>query len=233
MNFFYPLMQAYDSVVIKADVELGATEQKFNLAIGRNIQKEFNQEPQIILTLPVLEGTDGKQRMSKSLGNYIGIDEPPENIYGKTMSIQDEYILRYFELVTDVDGEELKSIAVQLRDEKTNPRDLKKYLARTLVRMYYDDKAPLHAEKEFEKVIVGGGLPEDIPEFKTDLAQERLDALLVMTKLAPSKGQARRLIQGGGVSVDDQKISDTFAMVKIEDGQILKVGKRNFIKIKK
>jgi len=230
-EFFYPLMQAYDSVVIKADVELGATEQKFNLAIGRNIQKEFNQEPQIILTLPVLEGTDGKQRMSKSLGNYIGIDEDPVNIYGKTMSIKDEYILRYFELVTDVDGEELKSIAGQLRDPKTNPRDVKKYLARTLVRMYYDIEASKHAEAEFKKVIADKGIPENIPEFKTDLIEERLDTLLVLTKMAASKGQARRLIQGGGVSINDKKITDTFAKVKIEDGQILKVGKRHFIRI--
>jgi len=232
-EFFYPLMQAYDSVVIKADVELGATEQKFNLVIGRNIQKEFAQEPQIVLTLPVLEGLDGKQRMSKSTGNYIGIDEEPAEMYGKTMSIPDELILRYFELITDVDSKELKSIKAQMHNEKTNPRDVKKYLARTLVRMYHGTSASQQAEQAFENVIVNKGLPDKLPEFKTDLDEERLDALLVLTKLASSKGKARRLIQGGGVSLDSQKITDPFAMIRLKDGRILKVGKRNFMKIRK
>jgi len=230
-EFFYPLMQAYDSVVIKADVELGATEQKFNLAIGRSIQKEFGQEPQIILTLPVLEGLDGKQRMSKSLGNYIGIDEDPVNVYGKTMKIQDEFILRYFELVSDVSSADLKKMAAQLRDPDTNPRDLKKHLAFTLVRMYHGEEAAKHAAEQFVKVIVDKEIPEDMPEFKTDLSESRIDDLLFAAKLAPSKGQARRLIKGGAISVNKEKITDPFFVLKIEDGQIIKAGKRKFVKL--
>jgi len=232
-EFFYPLMQAYDSVVIKADVELGATEQKFNLAIGRSIQKEFNQEPQIILTMPVLEGLDGKQRMSKSLGNYIGIDEDPVNVYGKTMKIQDEFILRYFELVSDVNSAELKEMAAQLRDPETNPRDLKKHLAFTLVRMYHGEEAANHAAEQFVKVIVDKEIPEDMPEFKTDLSESRLDDLLLAADLAPSKAQARRLVKGGAVSVNKKKIADPFYVLKIEDGQIIKAGKRKFVKLRK
>ncbi|MBN2425223.1 MAG: tyrosine--tRNA ligase [Calditrichaceae bacterium] len=230
-EFFYPLMQGYDSVAIKADVELGATEQKFNLVIGRSIQKEFNMEPQVILTLPVLEGLDGKQRMSKSLGNYIGIDEPPKEIYGKTMSIPDDCIYRYFELVTDVDGKELKNIHQQLHDEKINPRDIKKYLGRTLVRMYHGTDAALTAEKEFENIFVKKNLPDEIPEFKVNQTEIRIDDLIVNSKTAESKGQARRLVEGGGVSIDGNKISDPFYMVAVTDGMILKVGKRKFVKL--
>lgn len=230
-EFFYPLMQGYDSVVIKADVELGATEQKFNLVIARSIQKEFNIEPQIVLTLPVLEGLDGKQRMSKSLGNYIGIDESPREIYGKTMSIPDDCIYRYFELVTDVDSHELKNIYQQLQDEKTNPRDVKKYLGRTLVRMYHSAQASQEAEKEFENIFIKKDLPDEIPEFRVEQAVVRIDDLLVVTQTAESKGQARRLIQGSGVSIDGEKITDPFHQVTITNGMILKVGKRKFVKL--
>jgi tyrosyl-tRNA synthetase len=231
-EFFYPLMQGYDSVEIKADVELGATEQKFNLVIGRNIQKEFGGEPQIILTLPVLEGLDGKQRMSKSLGNYIGIDEAPAQMYGKTMSIPDDLIYRYFELVTDVDGEELNNIKAQLANPNTNPRDLKKYLGRTFVRMYYGKAASDAAEKEFENVFVKKSVPDEIPEVKLSAGVMRIDTLLMETNTADSKGAAKRLIKGGGVSLDNAKISNPFEDIHLKDGQILKVGKRKFVKIK-
>jgi len=230
-EFFYPLMQGYDSVMIKADVELGATEQKFNLVIGRNIQREYGQEPQVILTLPVLEGLDGKQRMSKSIGNYIGIDEAPKEIYGKAMSIPDELIYRYFELVTDVDKNELLDIHRQLQDSSVNPRDVKKYLARTLVRLYYDQTAAEQAEKEFENIFVKKDLPDEIPEVVVGQNTIRISDLLVQTNTAESKGQARRLIQGGAVSLDGERIEDPFFEVKIKNGQILKVGKRKFVKI--
>ena len=230
-EFFYPLMQAYDSVVIKADVELGATEQKFNLVIGRNIQKEYGQEPQIILTLPVLEGLDGKQRMSKSLGNYIGIDEAPEEMYGKTLSIPDNLIMRYFELVTDVDLSELKEIAAKLQDPAVNPRDIKRYLARTIVRMYHDEQAAARSEAHFDQVFVKKDIPDDIPEVAVGQDQMRIDDLVVFAGMAKSKGEARRLIQGGGVSLDGEKITDPFHTVRIKKGQVLKVGKRRFARL--
>ena len=230
-EFFYPLMQAYDSVIIKADVELGATEQKFNLVIGRNIQKEYGQEPQIILTLPVLEGLDGKQRMSKSLGNYIGIDEAPEEMYGKTLSIPDNLIMRYFELVTDVDLSELKEIAAKLQDPAVNPRDIKRYLARTIVRMYHDEQAAARAEAHFDQVFVKKDIPDDIPEVAVGQDQMRIDDLVVFAGMAKSKGEARRLIQGGGVSLDGEKITDPFHTIQIKKGQVLKVGKRRFARL--
>lgn len=231
-EFFYPLMQGYDSVVIESDVELGATEQKFNLVIGRSIQKEYKQEPQIILTLPVLEGLDGKQRMSKSLGNYIGIDEAANQIYGKTMSIPDELIFRYFELITDVQTGELNNIKKQLQ-EGVNPRDIKKYLGRTLVRMYHGEKNVNGAEKAFEDLFVKKDVPDEMPEIKISEDVMRIDDLMVLTQTADSKGAARRLVQGGGVSVDGEKITDPFTEIKINGENVLKVGKRKFVKLVK
>jgi tyrosyl-tRNA synthetase len=232
-EFFYPLMQGYDSVVIKSDVELGATEQKFNLVIGRSIQKEYDQEPQCILTLPVLEGLDGKQRMSKSTGNYIGIDEPGNEIYGKTMSIPDEMIYRYFELITDVDAAELTKIKEQLEKGLVNPRDSKKYLGRTLVRMYHGEGQVDAAEKAFENLFVKQDIPDEMPEMKMTEAEMRIDDLMVFTKTAESKGAARRLVQGGGVSINGEKITDAFTVVKNDSEKILKVGKRKFVRILK
>ncbi|MCB0283919.1 MAG: tyrosine--tRNA ligase [Calditrichaeota bacterium] len=230
-EFFYPLMQGYDSVVIKSDVELGATEQKFNLVIGRNIQKEYEQEPQIILTLPVLEGLDGKQRMSKSTGNYIGIDEPANEIYGKTMSIPDELIYRYFELITDVNASELAEIKIKLSDASVNPRDIKKYLGRTLVRMYHGAGKVDEAEKAFENLFVKKDVPDEMPEMQVGQPEIRIDDLMIFTNTADSKGAARRLVQGGGVSIDGEKISDTFAMIQLDKPKVLKVGKRKFVKV--
>ncbi len=229
-EFFYPLMQGYDSVEIKADVELGATEQKFNLVIGRHIQKEYGQEPQIILTMPVLEGLDGKQRMSKSLGNYIGIDEPPNEMYGKTMSIPDELIYRYFELVTDVDAAELAEIKSLLEDGKTNPRDLKMRLARTLVRMYHSTEQANGAEQAFRNLFVKKDVPDEMPEYALNETARIVD-VMTASGTAESKGAARRLIQGGGVSLDGEKITDPFFMVDTDKEHVLKVGKRKFVRL--
>ena len=230
-EFFYPLMQGYDSVMIKADVELGATEQKFNLVIARQIQKEYGIEQQIVLTLPVLVGIDGTQRMSKSLGNYIGIDEPISEIYGKIMSIPDELIYPYFELVSDVSLSELTTIKKQMEDPNINPRDIKKYLARTVVKMYYGEKDSINAEAEFERIFVEKELPDSIPEFIMDQSLFRIDDLLIQTKTAQSKSDARRLVKQGGVSINGEKISDPFTTIQIESDVILKVGKRKFAKI--
>lgn len=232
-EFFYPLMQGYDSVMIRADVELGATEQKFNLTIGRQIQREYGQEPQIILTLPVLPGLDGKQRMSKSTGNYIGISESPREIYGKTMSIPDDLIYRYFELLTDADAKRLKEIEKDLADPAINPRDIKKQLAHTFVRMYYSSEDADEAQAEFENIFVKKDLPDEIPEVHIEDGEVRIDELMIRTKTADSKGQARRLIQGGGVSLDGEKIKDPFTSLNPQAGQILKVGKRKFVKLVK
>ena len=232
-EFFYPLMQGYDSVEIKADVELGATEQKFNLVIGRNIQKEFGQEPQVILTLPVLEGLDGKQRMSKSLGNYIGIDEAPAEMFGKAMSLPDEMILRYFELVSDVDSAELKRIKADLENPQTNPRDVKQYLGRTLVRMYHDQPAAEQAQEAFKQIFVKKDVPDEMPEVKIEEDEMAIADLMLKTGTSESKGKARRLVQGGGVSINGEKVTDPYASVKIENGQVLKVGKRKFVKLLK
>ena len=194
-EFFYPLMQGYDSVMIDADVELGATEQKFNLVIARQIQKEYEKEQQIVLTLPVLPGIDGSLRMSKSLGNYIGIDEKPAEIYGKVMSIPDELIYSYFELVTDVSIDELKEIRRDLDNPKFNPRDMKKRLARKLVEMYHGKNASTEAEQEFEHVIVNKQIPDEIDEYVMTEREYRIDDLMIQSETAASKSDARRLIQ--------------------------------------
>ena len=229
-EFFYPLMQGYDSVAVKADVEIGATEQKFNLLIARKIQEEYNVKPQCVLTMPVLPGTDGKMRMSKSAGNYIGIDESPKEIYGKTMSIPDELIYPYFDLVTDASSEELVVIKNALDSPDTNPMELKKQLGRALVRLYHGIDASKTAENEFTNVFAKGDLPDDIPEvqaFEGDLIVD----LMAANNITSSKGEARRLINQGGVRIDGKKISKINHKVESGSEFILKAGKRRFLKI--
>ncbi len=230
-ELFYPLMQGYDSVMVRADVEIGATEQKFNLVTGRDIQREYGQEPQVVLTLPVLVGIDGVNRMSKSLGNYIGIDEPPEEMYGKTMRIPDELIYQYFELVTDVSLQELQEIKQQLESGSVNPRDLKKRLAFTIVRMYHGEDAARQAEAHFERVVVKKEIPEDIPEFKVESGKHRLVDLLVAAGLIQSKSEARRRIRQGGVSVEGSVVKDEFLELEITRPTVVKAGKRAFVKL--
>jgi tyrosyl-tRNA synthetase len=229
-EFFYPLMQGYDSVMIQADVEIGATEQKFNLLIGRQIQKEYGQDSQITLTLPVLEGIDGTQRMSKSLGNYIGIDELPEEMFGKTMRIPDELIYSYFELITDIGLDELNKIKSQLQDPKVNPVTLKRYLAQTIVRMYHNKKSAQDAEAHFDLIHKHREIPNDIPEYIINTPLRLID-LMVETKLVNGKGEARRLIRQGGVKLDNKTIKDELLEITTGKEKILKVGKRKFLKI--
>ena len=230
-EFFYPLMQGYDSVMIKADIEIGATEQKFNLVIGRQIQKEYGHESQIVLTLPVLEGIDGIQRMSKSVGNYIGIDETPEEMYGKTMRIPDQLIYPYFELITDVDLAELDNIKFSLENPKVNPMSLKRYLARTIVRMYHNEDAAQAAEKHFNLIHKEHDVPDDIPVFSLDGKKRRLIDLMVETKLASGTGGARRLIRQGGVKLEGKTVTDELMELSLESEMVLKVGKRKFLKV--
>ena len=239
-ELFYPLMQAYDSVAIRADVELGATEQTFNLLAGRTIQEAYDMEPQCILTLPILVGIDGQRRMSKSLGNYIGIDEEPREMFGKAMSIPDEQIYHYFELATDVSLEKLQDIKAELAKSGINPMNLKKRLGETLVDMYHPAGSGKAAREEFERIFSQKKLPDDIPEIdlgeikKLELNPEAVYLVHLMTKtgLSKSNGEARKLIQGGGVSIDGDRIEDTDYEFKVDRDMILKVGKRRFMKIK-
>jgi len=229
-EFFYPLMQGFDSVAIQADVEIGATEQKFNLVAARQIQREYGQEPQVILTLPVLEGIDGTQRMSKTLGNYVGIDEPPDEMFGKVMSIPDELILKYFTLVTDYSVEQLKDVKKRLDDPAVNPMEIKKELARTIVSMYHSEEAALEAQKKFEKVFSEREIPEDIPVVVLKDDSFELVKALADNGVVSSRSEARRLIIQGAVRVDKQKVSDiNYRFVKGKE-YIVKVGKRRFVK---
>ncbi len=232
-EFLYPLAQAMDSVAIKSDVELGGTDQKFNLLVGRDIQREFGIEPQVILTMPLIVGTDGVEKMSKSYNNYIGISEAPGEIYGKTLSIPDSLIYNYYELATDISNEELKEIRKQLNDPEVNPRNIKRQLARTLVKMYHDEAAAVQAEEEFDKIFIKKEIPDEIPEFYFDNETKEMSILdlIVKVNFAPSKGEARRLVSQGGVSIDGEKIEDIASIIKLKNDSILKVGKRKFIKI--
>ncbi len=231
-ELLYPLAQAMDSVAIKSDVELGGTDQKFNLLVGRDIQREFGVDPQVILTMPLLVGTDGVEKMSKSYNNYIGISDTPGEMFGKTLSIPDELIYTYFELATDISNEELSEIKNQLDEQKVNPRDLKRHLAKVLIRMYNNPEASEEAEKEFDKIFIQKEIPDDIPEIKIEgnSGIGILD-LIVKVNFASSKGEARRLVSQGGVTIDGEKVSDINAEITLDKTKVLKVGKRKFIKI--
>jgi len=235
-EFFYPLMQGYDSVALAADVEVGGTDQKFNLLMGRVLQREYGQEPQVALMLPILEGLDGVQKMSKSLGNYIGINEPPGEMYGKTMSLPDELILRYFELVTPISLEELETIRRDLAVGSLHPRDAKMRLAREIVKLYHGEEAAERAEAEFRRVFQQRELPQDMPEVKispqdADEGRIWLPRLMVLAGVAPSTSEARRLILQGGVRLNDQKVEDVNLEVQLGSELILQVGRRRFVRV--
>jgi len=229
-EFFYPLMQGYDSVVIHSDVEIGATEQKFNLLAARHVQREYNQEPQVVLTLPVLEGIDGTQRMSKSFGNYVGIDETPTDMFGKIMSIPDNLLEKYFTLVTNYHLDQLQNVRNRLRDSKNNPMAIKKELARTIVSMYHCEADAVQAQQAFEQVFSKKELPDGIREI--DIKPDDnllLVKLLSDSSIVASNGEGRRLIKQGAVKVNDNKISDI--NFELNSGEfIVKVGKRRFVK---
>jgi tyrosyl-tRNA synthetase len=232
-EFLYPLAQGMDSVAMKSDVELGGSDQKFNLLVGRDLQREYGQEPQVILTMPLLVGTDGVEKMSKSYDNYIGINEPSTEMYGKTLRIPDTLIYTYFEIASDVPNDELRTIKQQLADSSVNPRDLKRKLARTFVGMYYSAEAARDAEAAFDKIFIDKEIPEHIEEYviRSGAEESTLAGLMVTTKLAASKSEARRLIEQGGVSIDGNRISDFNAPVPAGQPFILKVGKRKFLKV--
>ena len=231
-EFLYPLAQAMDSVAIKSDVELGGTDQKFNLLVGRAVQREYGIEPQVILTMPLLVGTDGVEKMSKSYNNYVGISESPQEIFGKTLSIPDNLIYNYFELATDISNQELNEIKAKLDDPANNPRDLKRYLAKSLVRIYHNTDAANEAEAEFDRIFIKKEIPDDIPETEIEENEINILDLVVKVGFAPSKGEARRLVIQGGVMIDNIKTEDINSIIKTDKEIILKVGKRKFIRIK-
>jgi len=230
-EILYPLAQAMDSVAIESDVELGGTDQKFNLLVGRDIQRENGITPQVILTMPILVGTDGVEKMSKSYDNYIGISDSPKDIYGRTLSIPDHIIYNYYEVATDISADELSQIKLLLEDKNNNPRDLKRQLARKLVEMYHSKEAAILAEEEFDNIFINKGIPDDISEMKFDVDKMTIIDLIAHINFAPSKGEARRLIQQGGVSIDGNKVTDFSYEVIFDNEKILKVGKRKFLKL--
>ncbi len=233
-EFLYPIVQGYDSVALEADVELGGTDQKFNLLVGRELQKHFGQKPQSVLMMPLLEGLDGVNKMSKSLNNYIGITEPAKEIYGKVMSISDELMARYYELLSDIELSELENIKDGIKGDPggRHPMESKKQLARELVARYYDAPEAVGAEQEFINQFKQKEIPEDLPEVKISTSSPLwICRLLMEAGLVKSNGEARRMIKQGGVKVDGAKIEDDNLEVQPEDDIILQVGKRKFAKI--
>ena len=230
-EFFYPLMQAYDSVVVDSDIELGGTDQRFNVLLGREIQSAYGKKhPQMVILLPLLEGTDGVVKMSKSYPEHcISINEDPKNMFGKLMSIPDSLIMKYYTLLTDVSEAELKEIEAQLKSG-VNPRDIKLKLAYTITQEYCGKEGADFGQNEFINVVSNKGIPQDISELKIEAGKNLLD-LLVELNFVQSKGEAKRLIQGGGVKLDGEKISDINYSLNIEKSVVLQSGKRNFVKL--
>ncbi len=236
-EFFYPLMQGMDSVALESDIELGGTDQKFNLLMGRTLQKEYGKEQQVAIMLPLIEGLDGVQKMSKSLGNYIGIDEQPNEIYGKAMSIPDELMAKYYELATDINNDDLATLKQGLENGSVHPRDAKMNLAYTFVRMYHGVEAAEAAKNHFVTVFQQRALPDDIQEFVIEPAHLENGTigvidLVSLLGFAASKSEARRSIQQGALKVNEQKLDDVNASIEPKDGDIVQVGKRKFAKLK-
>lgn len=234
-EIIYPLFQGYDSIALEADVELGGTDQKFNLLVGRELQKEYGQEPQVIMTLPLLEGIDGKEKMSKSLGNYIGINENPKEIFGKIMSISDELMFRYYELLTDIPMKEIERMRESALSGKVNPKILKEELGYLIVKDFWGEEKAREAREEFEKVFSKGEIPEEIKEVPVEEESVNIVELLFQKGISPSRGEVKRLIRGGGLYLDGERIDDiNFTLdFKKKEGFILKVGKRKFYRLRR
>ncbi len=231
-EFMYPLIQGYDSVAMEADVELGGTDQLFNLLMGRDLQRSHGQAPQIVLTMPLLEGLDGVNKMSKSLGNYIGITESADNIYGKVLSVSDELMFRYFELVSDLSNRDIAELKEKVKTGTLHPKEVKKQLARQLTSRFHGQDAALTAESNFEKVFQKGGVPDEIPEFICSGDQDiPLPQLLFDASLVKSTSDGRRMIKQNAVSIDGDKVGDVHMVVAPQGEILLKVGKRRFCRV--
>ncbi|MDD3657076.1 MAG: tyrosine--tRNA ligase [Atribacterota bacterium] len=236
-EFLYPLMQGYDSIALSADVELGGTDQKFNLLVGRELQREYHQEPQVIITMPIIEGTDGVEKMSKSLGNYIGINEHPFDMYGKIMSIPDKLLLAYFELLTDTSYTDIAKIEQELRDNVVSPLIIKKRLAKEIVKMYHGYDQANEAEQHFQKVFQEKKTPKNIQNLllPNQILKENkvwIVKLIKLTKLFKSTGDILRIIEQGGIKINNEKVLYTNIDIEIKDGDILRIGKLYFYRIK-
>lgn len=233
-EFLYPLVQGYDSVALKADVELGGTDQHFNLLVGREMQKSYGLPSQVVMTVPLLEGTDGVQKMSKSYDNYIALEDTPKDIFGKTMRVSDDLMFRYYELLTDVRVDELTLMKESVRAGQAHPRKLKVDLAKTLVARFYSQAEADRAEQEFDRIFVNKGLPDEMPAVAVE-AQKQLWIchLLVKAEVAKSGGEARRLIEGGAVEIDGEKVKDPQLKMDLKAGQsfVVRAGKKKFAKV--
>ena len=229
-EFLYPLAQAKDSVELKSDVELGGTDQKFNLLVGRDLQKHNGQEPQCIITTPLIEGTDGVEKMSKSYGNDIGLHDSPEDMYGKTLSISDEMIVKWLTLAADADSKTIEHASKKLEDPNVNPMEIKRLLARKIVSLYHNDRLAEKAERHFNEVVVGKRVPDDIPAYSIS-NEDSIVNIIFNSGLLKSKGEARRMIKQGAVKLDEKRVDDIQATILPDREQILKVGKRRFLKV--
>jgi len=234
-ELLYPLMQAYDSVALEADVELGGTDQKFNLLVGREIQREFKQEPQVVMTMPLLEGLDGVEKMSKTLDNYVGITESTSEIFGKIMSISDPLMFRYFELLTDEPLSQIEKWKKEAKEGKVNPKDLKSRLAQSIVADFWGNQKAEKAATEFERVFKNKEIPSEIEVIEVKAAATPLIDLMVELNIFSSRGEAKRIIRQGGVYLDGQRVEDIGLKVALRNDaeRVLKIGKKNFYKIKR
>ena len=233
IEFMYPIMQGYDSVALECDVELGATEQKFNILRGRDLQKAYGQEQQICLLMPILEGLDGVEKMSKSLNNYIGITEAPNDMFGKVMSISDELMFRYYEIITEIPLEEIEKMKMDITNGALHPMEAKKNLGKELVTIYHGAEEGIKAKEWFENVFSKKNLDVDLPEVEIAGKEEGIIELLVNTlKFANTTSEARRLIEQGGFKINDEAIKDVKSSVKLESGMIIRAGKKKIIKVK-
>ncbi|GAB4436247.1 MAG: tyrosine--tRNA ligase [bacterium] len=231
-EFMYPLLQGYDSVFLKADVELGGTDQKFNLLVGRELQREYGQKPQIVITMPLLEGLDGVNKMSKSLGNYVGITEKPFDIFGKIMSISDELMLRYYELLSEKSLDEIEILKEDLKNNKKHPLEAKKELAFEMVKRFHSEEEAKAARKEFERIFSKREVPEEMPEFKLETEKLLVD-IVFEAGIVSSKSEIKRLIQQRAVEIDGDKVTDIALKINPSRKElVVKVGKRKFLKIK-
>lgn len=228
LEFLYPLLQGYDSVALNSDIEIGGTDQKFNLLVGRNLQRDYGQAPQVVLTLPLIEGTDGVQKMSKSFGNSINLTDTPTDMFGKIMSLPDPLIIKYFTYLTTRGLEELSRMDSQIKDGSVNPRDLKVELAQAIITFYFGSDEAERATEEFARVFRNKGLPDDIPLYEVGFASCDIITLLSDYNLASSKSDARRMVKQGGVKVDGEKISDIQAVISIDTQTLIQCGKRKF-----
>jgi tyrosyl-tRNA synthetase len=231
-EFLYPIAQAYDSIVIEADVETGGTDQLFNLLVGRKLQEEFGQEPQIVVTMPLIEGTDGNLKMSKSYNNYIAFNDTPDDIFGKIMSIPDHLIIKYMTYLTDIPRDKIKDYEDKMKNDKINPRDVKMVLAEEVVKMLYNEEEAQKAKDNFIAIFQKKDMPDDLPEILVQENETILD-IVAKTNVFDSNSEIKRAISQGAIRINDEKIDDFKFVPNFEDGDVLRVGKKNYFRLKK